>query len=128
MSHAFDFGQESQKTDVARQLLFDYRQADLSPADRALCDYAVKLTLAPAAMTAEDVQTLRGHGLTDEQLTVAAQVIGFFNYITRIAQGLGVDHETWMDIPPDQWLREKGRGYLGDLMPPGRADCGLVSS
>ena len=93
-------------------MVFDYRQADLSSADRALCDYAVKLTLAPGEVTARDVDTLRMRGWTDPQITVAAQVIGYFNYITRIAQGLGVDHEPWMDIPYDQWRRDKGTGYL----------------
>jgi uncharacterized peroxidase-related enzyme len=116
LSHAYDFGQESHNAVVARQLVFDYREAALPAADRALCDYAIKLTLAPGEMTEHDVDVLRKHGLTDEQITVAAQVIGYFNYITRIAQGLGVDHEPWMDIPYDQWRRDKGRDYLATLM------------
>jgi len=62
-------------------------------------------------MTERDVAALRQHGFSDEQITVAAQVIGYFNYITRIAQGLGVEHEAWMDIPYDQWRRAKGSGY-----------------
>jgi uncharacterized protein YciW len=77
-----------------------------------LCDYAVKLTLAPGKMERKDVQELQRHGWTDDQVTIAAQVVGYFNYITRIAQGLGVDPESWMDVPERQWLREKGRNYL----------------
>jgi hypothetical protein len=38
-----------------------------------------------------------------------------YYYITRIAQGLGVDHESWMDLPSDQWRRDKGRDYLASL-------------
>ena len=102
--------------------MFDYRQAQLSAEDRALCDYAVKLTLAPGEMTERDVDRLRQHGFSDAQITVAAQVIGYFNYITRIAQGLGVDHESWMDIPHDQWRRDKGRGYLARLQDDADAD------
>ena len=90
----------------------DYRTAQLSSADRALCDYAIKLTLAPGAMSRDDVQRLRDGGWDDDQISVAAQVIGYFNYITRIAQGLGVDPEPWMDLPYEQWRREKGRDYL----------------
>jgi uncharacterized peroxidase-related enzyme len=93
-------------------LAYDYRTAELTPAERALCDYAVKLTLAPGTMGETDVQTLRQHGWTDDQITIAAQVIGYFNYITRIAQGLGVDAEAWMDVPEEQWRQEKGRDYL----------------
>jgi uncharacterized peroxidase-related enzyme len=88
----------------------DYRQADLSDADRALCDYAVKLTLTPGAMTEQDVQTLRAHGFDDAQITIAAQVISYFNYINRIADGLGVDNESWMTKPSkSEWLQRKGR-------------------
>jgi uncharacterized protein YciW len=77
-----------------------------------LCDYAIKLTLAPGEMDGGDVQQLRRHGWTDEQVTVAAQVIAYFNYITRIAQGLGVESESWMEVPKEEWLKQKGRDYL----------------
>jgi hypothetical protein len=44
---------------------------------------------------------------SDGQITVATQVIGYFNYINRVAEGLGVDHESWMDVPQDEWRRGK---------------------
>jgi uncharacterized peroxidase-related enzyme len=100
---------------VAQQLVFDYRQASLSPPDRALCDYAIKLTLTPGQMVGRDVDHLRQAGFTDDQITVATQVIGYFNYITRIAQGLGVDHEIWMSVPYEEWVAQKGRNYLENL-------------
>ena len=58
-------------------------------------------------MNDRDVHHLRESGLDDDQITIAAQVIGYFNYITRIAQGLGVDPEPWMDVPRDAWLKRK---------------------
>ena len=79
--------------------------------DRALCDYAVKLTLAPGQADEGDLDRLRQHGLTDAQLTVAVQVIGYFNYINRVADGLGVDDELGMDIPRETWLREKANQW-----------------
>lgn len=91
-------------------MIEDYRQADLKEADRVLCDYAVKLTLTPGAVTEDDVQTLRQHGFDDAQITIAAQVISYFNYINRIADGLGVDNESWMAQPSkSEWLQRKGR-------------------
>ena len=93
--------------------MFDHRNADLTPADRALCEYAVKLTLAPASMNAEDVETLRAHGFDDAAITVAVQVIGYFNYINRVADALEVDDEAWFDISREAWLAQKGRDYLG---------------
>ena len=100
---------------MAQQLTIDYRVAELSPQDRALCDYAVKLTLAPDRMGEHDVATLCGHGFEDSAITVAAQVIGYFNYINRIANGLGVDLEAWMTVPPEDWERQRGRDYLSTL-------------
>ncbi|MBT8486845.1 MAG: peroxidase [Phycisphaerae bacterium] len=94
---------------MAERLILDYRDADLPADDRALCDFAVKLTLTPGAMNAGDTECLRQHGLTDEQITVATQVVSYFNYINRVADGLGVDLEPWMTRSPEDWRREKGR-------------------
>lgn len=80
-------------------------------ADRALCDYAVKLTLTPGAMNEADVETLRDYGFDDAAITVAVQVIGYFNYINRVADALEVDDELWFDITREAWLAKKGRDY-----------------
>ena len=78
--------------------------------DRALCDYAVKLTLTPGRMNADDVEQLRTLGLSDSQITVAVQVIGYFNYINRVADGLDVEAEDWMSrIAKEKWLAEKAK-------------------
>ena len=110
-----DFGRESGDEALARQMIYDYRQAELPAEDRALCDYAIKLSLAPGKMSEADVAALREHGFSDEQITVAVQVISYFNYINRIAEGLGVDDESWMDVPHDDWHRNKGSDYLARL-------------
>ncbi len=47
-------------------------------------------------MSEADVERLRDTGLTDRAIHDAAQVISFFNYINRIADGLGVDLEKGM--------------------------------
>ena len=62
-------------------------------------------------MTESDVTSLRIHGFDDDQITIATQVIGYFNYINRIADGLGVDPEDWMTLPRDKWLADKARNY-----------------
>jgi alkylhydroperoxidase family enzyme len=58
-------------------------------------------------MTASDVTQLRAAGFSDEQITIAAQVIAYFNYINRIANGLGVDLEDSMSVPIGQWRADK---------------------
>ncbi len=89
--------------------MFDYRQADLNPQHRAFCDYAVKLTLTPGEMSDQDVQKLRDAGYSDEQISIGVQVIGYFNYINRVADGLGVDDETWMNLPEETWRQRKAK-------------------
>jgi len=92
-------------------LLYDYRQARLDAADRALCDYAVKLTVAPGTVTEKDVDNLRGHGFDDAAITIAVQVIGYFNYINRVADALGVDDEQGWTPTREQWHQHRGRDY-----------------
>ncbi|MEE9470437.1 MAG: hypothetical protein V3W32_01865 [Gemmatimonadota bacterium] len=74
----------------------EWRTAPLSPADRALCEFAAKLTHRQNEMTADDVDELRAHRLDDTAIHDAAQVIAYFNYITRIADALGVEPETFI--------------------------------
>ncbi|MGI9015378.1 MAG: hypothetical protein ACR2GY_14190 [Phycisphaerales bacterium] len=94
--------------ELADAVIRDYRRAALEPADRALCDYALKLTLVPGEMTEDDIHALRGHGFDDEAISLATQVIGYFNYINRIADGLGVDPEPWMLPTREVWLAQRG--------------------
>ena len=71
----------------------DWRQAPLSTADLALCAYAEKLTLTSSQMSKADITALRQQGFHDRAIHDASQVIGYFNYINRIADGLNVDLE-----------------------------------
>lgn len=75
----------------------DWRTAGLDPVTRALCAYAERLTLEPAAAGAEWVPRLKALGLSETAVSSATQVVAYFNYINRIAEGLGVDHEDWID-------------------------------
>ena len=66
----------------------------------ALCAWAEKLTRDPHGATKADVTELQAAGLSPEAISDAAQVIGYFNYINRIADGLGVDLEVEMPLRP----------------------------
>ena len=87
--------------------MFDYRLCNFSAADQALCEYAIKLTIAPEQMVQADVARLHEAGFDDHQITLAAQVISYFNYINRIADGLDVELEDWMTLDVDDWKRQK---------------------
>jgi uncharacterized peroxidase-related enzyme len=71
----------------------DYRRARLNPADRAMLDYAYKLTLTPWEMGEADVQTLRDQGFSDRAILDINQITAYYAYVNRIADGLGVPLE-----------------------------------
>jgi uncharacterized peroxidase-related enzyme len=68
----------------------------LSPRERALCEVAEKLSATPTRMTAEDWAPLRALGFDDRACLEVAHIVGIFNYLTRLADGLGLqlDAET----------------------------------
>ncbi|MEO0977668.1 MAG: peroxidase-related enzyme [Pseudomonadota bacterium] len=88
----------------ARHLIGDQSRADLienalnarrpqdafSGLELELLRYAEKLTLHPADMTRSDVDALRTAGADDGQILEANQIIGYFNYVNRHLNGLGV--------------------------------------
>lgn len=75
------------------QLLQDYRQATLNPEDRLMLDYAVKLTLRPWDMQQKDVVDLRQSGFDDSQILDINQITGYYAFVNRLADGLGVELE-----------------------------------
>jgi len=76
----------------------DYRRAELTVADRAMLDYAAKLTRTPSEMTADDIETLRGQGFDDDGINEIVHITALFNYYDRLADGLGIELEPeWAD-------------------------------
>ena len=75
---------------------------------RALIDWCVKLTLTSAKHTEADVEHLRSHGWTDEEISATCFVASYSNFINRVADGLGVDIPQWMSeqehLPPCPWV------------------------
>jgi uncharacterized protein YciW len=68
---------------------------ELTPAEYAMLEYAEKLTLTPSAMTEEDVQKLRGAGWTDRDVLDIVHVCAYFNFRTRVVDGLGLELGDW---------------------------------
>ena len=81
------------------QIEADWRAADVSDKRRAMLDYSVKLTHTPGDMVPDDVDALRSIGFTDRDILDITEVIGYYAYVNRIADGLGVPVEDW--IPDD---------------------------
>ena len=60
---------------------------------KALVEYALKLTLEPGAVVREDLEAMRRVGITDSEILDLVLLTAYMNYVTRIAQGLGVEHD-----------------------------------
>lgn len=68
----------------------NFRHADLTPRERALAEYAAKITRAPAELEAGDLTVLRAVGLRDIDILDAAAVAAYFNFSNRINNAIGV--------------------------------------
>jgi uncharacterized peroxidase-related enzyme len=78
---------------LVAQLKHDWTQADVSDAERAMLTYAIKLTLEPWNMEEADVIALREAGFTDADILDINQITGYYAYVNRLADGLGVELE-----------------------------------
>ncbi len=66
-------------------MAMNYRAARLSPRERAMLDFAVKLTAEPWQIEEEDRAQLRRAGFSDRDIWDIAAVAGFFNMSNRVA-------------------------------------------
>ncbi|RMH02805.1 MAG: hypothetical protein D6702_07865 [Planctomycetota bacterium] len=93
-AHAHDLRAEVGEAELADHLeRAGWEDAPLAPAERAACAWAEKLTLRPREMSAADAAGLRAAGWSDREILEICQVAAYFNFINRIADGLGVDPE-----------------------------------
>ena len=75
----------------------------LEPRLSNIVRHAEKLTTAPGAMTESDLGELRSEGLSDKDILDLTLIVGYFNFVNRIAMGLGVSYS-----------QEEMSGYLND--------------
>ena len=104
--------------DLGRALALDPDGASVSPEDRAMLDYAGRLTRDPASVGEADVAQLRDHGFDDAAILDICQVVAYYNYVNRLADGLGVELEDeWTDddltITADEFARRARRAGRG---------------
>jgi uncharacterized peroxidase-related enzyme len=74
----------------ADRLTLDYRRADLTPRQRAMLDFVVKITVKPVECEESDLDALRGHGFSDEDLWDVIEVAATFNFTNRMAMATGM--------------------------------------
>lgn len=71
----------------------DYHPLSLSRQDRAMLDYALQLTVAPATVTADHIAALRDAGFDDRAVHDICAIAAYYAFVNRIADGLGVELE-----------------------------------
>ena len=74
----------------------EFQSPLIDSADQALLNYAIKLTRTPSAISVDDVESLRSQGFDDLGIHDLCQVVAYFSYVNRIAEGLGVELEAEM--------------------------------
>jgi uncharacterized peroxidase-related enzyme len=70
---------------VADQVAVNYRKADISPRQRAMLDFAMKVCLSAHAIEDADFDALHGHGFDDEDIWDIAAITAFFGLSNRMA-------------------------------------------
>lgn len=87
VAHGAAVRQLSGDPELGEALVMNYRVAKISAKQRAMLDFAVKLTRESAAVEEADRQFLRDQGFSDRDIWDIASVAGFFNMTNRVASG-----------------------------------------
>lgn len=89
---------ERAQSELLAALCSDHRRAEvggssLTEKNLAMLDYALKLTRTPGEIDRADVETLRQVGFDDRGIHDLCAIVGYFAFVNRIADGLGVELE-----------------------------------
>jgi len=71
----------------------DYTTAPITPRERVMLDYVVKITKDATKIWKDDHDRLRGAGFDDKAILQITLIASWFNYINRVADALGVGRE-----------------------------------
>lgn len=108
LTHAGFLRRQVDDKDFVGSLLTDHSQGDLTHADSLMLSFAVRLTKEPASITAEHLGELRSVGFDDGGILSIVLATCLFNFMNRLADGLGVD------VPGPFW--ESLKGWLGSAV------------
>jgi uncharacterized peroxidase-related enzyme len=109
MMHGAGLRRESKDDGLASHVMHDYTKADLDPQTRAILDYAFKLTVTPTDIHHDDFMKLKAAGLDDQQILSTVLITATFAFMTRIADGLGVEPGPGRQELVEEWLTGPAR-------------------
>jgi uncharacterized peroxidase-related enzyme len=88
---------ESNDDPLVEGIKQDYTQLQLPPDERAMLDYAVKLTVAPSTACEDDIERLRFLGFDDRDILDIVYVICLYNFNDRLADAMGISSHDFLN-------------------------------
>jgi uncharacterized protein YciW len=104
---------------LAEQLKVDFRSAMISAADRALLEFVETLSLRPWTISRPAVEALRRSGCSDLDILQVVLGCSHFNYLNRMADGLGIRLDYQSDLVELESPYPAGLGQGGTALPAG---------
>ena len=95
--HGAGLRQITKDGEFVKKFIHDYQSVSLSNRERSMLDYAAKLTRTPWNMSEDDVKIMKDSGFSDVGILHVNQVAGYYAYVNRLADGLGVELESFWD-------------------------------
>ena len=96
----YDLRSETDNQKLVDEIAKDWTTSSISSVQMALGEYAKKLTENPSKVNKKVIELWRSYSLSDKDISQIVQIIAYFNYINRVADGLGLE--------PEQFIDEKG--------------------
>ena len=98
-AHAEFLRAASNDIELATRLKDDFRSASLTEPDRRMLEFVEKLTLCPWLLVRSDVTGLRDAGFPDSTILHIILGSAHFNYLNRMADGIGIRFEYKTEVP-----------------------------
>jgi len=96
-SHLYDLRSETENQQLVDEIAENWKNSSLTEVQTAMCLFAEKLTLQPSTISKLDIENLSNFNLSDKEISEIVQIVSYFNYINRVADGLGLEPETFID-------------------------------
>ena len=126
MAHAAALRNADPGSQLAEQVGDDYHNANLTPKQVTMLEFAESLTVDPGNTKAEYVEELKAFGWADEDIVDIVHITCLFNYMDRLADGLGAELDTdrgWEPMIENlSFLNDSTPKEFGKLVPAPAAD------
>jgi uncharacterized peroxidase-related enzyme len=97
-SHGFGLANETQDPELVKQLKKNYKKADITPRQKAVIEFGLKISKDPHGMDEKDFEILRSHGLSDDDIFDAGAYAAFFNMSNRMMSLMQVKPDPQFEI------------------------------